>query len=124
MTKIKNCPFCGHEAFYWEDSQYQDRHVIECQNCGANKRSEYGYSGVLAEWNTRYGSDGKEILDILEPRYRPRIVAELPGGGQVVIWDSSDTFSGSIDALLAGEAAEKDVKITTQVISVSEATGE
>lgn len=56
MTEnIKPCPFCGSEAEYWSDCGYADRHVIECQNCGCSRRSEY-YEVVFEDWNTRDGS--------------------------------------------------------------------
>ncbi|ATS93457.1 hypothetical protein P1A145kb_p057 [Pectobacterium phage DU_PP_I] len=37
MVEIKPCPFCGNKADYWQDDPYQDRHVIECSYCGAER---------------------------------------------------------------------------------------
>uniref|UniRef100_UPI003D487EB2 Lar family restriction alleviation protein n=1 Tax=Escherichia coli TaxID=562 RepID=UPI003D487EB2 len=61
MTDIKPCPFCGKKPDYWEDTHYQDRHVITCGWCGAEKRSEYGYDSVLRDWNTRYNGAGELV---------------------------------------------------------------
>lgn len=56
MSELKDCPFCGPcgcPPEYQLDTQYQDRHVIECGNCGIQKRYEYSKEGVIQEWNTR-----------------------------------------------------------------------
>lgn len=73
MSEIKPCPFCGGRAEYWEDNQYQDRHVIECQNCGTTRRSEYGYDSVLQDWNCRYDAKGNRINDDVKPKFKPVI---------------------------------------------------
>jgi Lar family restriction alleviation protein len=49
------CPFCGSEAEYRLDEQWQDRHVIECTYCGCDRRSEYGRDAVTQKWNERAG---------------------------------------------------------------------
>lgn len=115
MPEIKKCPFCGNKADYWEDSQYQDRHVIECMNCGANKRSEYGYKSVLRDWNTRYDNNGIEIIDIPVAHYRPTLTARV---GYKANGDYNDVrvwigdVAGTVDeAIAAAEVMAKEVEI-------------
>lgn len=118
MSKIKPCPFCGHEADYWEDNQYQDRHVIECGYCGANKRSEYGYESVLQDWNRRFDSKGNEMVDATTTRYRPRIVAHDDNFGTFIIKDLPDTYDDVFTASAAAYEAARKFSIKTQVIEV------
>lgn len=118
MLEIKPCPFCGKEADYWEDNQYTDRHVIECGNCGATKRSEYGFDSVLRDWNRRFDNKGQEIQEVTETRYRPRVVARLPNGGAVVIWNGEDTHESLEEARSAGRFVSEEVKLEYQTIEV------
>lgn len=119
MGDIKPCPFCGREADYWEDNQYQDRHVIECGSCGANKRSEYGYDHVLEDWNRRYDSKGNEMVDTKTTRYRPRIVAHGEDGGETfIIKESRDTYDDAQTASAAANEMAKAFRLGTQVIEV------
>lgn len=118
MSEIKPCPFCGNEAEYWEDSQYQDRHVIECQYCGANKRSEYGYKGVLRDWNTRYDTKGNAMVDTGTVRYRPRIVATSKHRGTFIITESQDTFENLDEAEAYAEGLASGFTLGIQVIEV------
>lgn len=55
MSHIKDCPFCGKgsEPFYELDTQWQDRHVIECGDCGKQARYEYSEKGAIDLWNCR-----------------------------------------------------------------------
>ena len=56
MSELKACPFCGPNSCppeYHLDNNYQDRHVIECGDCGIQKRYEYSKEGVIEQWNTR-----------------------------------------------------------------------
>ena len=53
MTGLKPCPFCGGAASYQIDDHWDDKHVITCEYCGCERRSEYGYEAVKDEWNTR-----------------------------------------------------------------------
>lgn len=118
MSKIKPCPFCGNSAEYWQDHQYQDRHVIECLNCGANKRSEYGYDDVLGDWNLRYDTKGNKMVDSVTVRYRPRVVAHTEDGGTFILKDSPDTFDTPLNASAAADEMAKKFTIATQVIEV------
>lgn len=118
MSEIKPCPFCGNKAEYWEDSQYQDRHVIECQYCGANKRSEYGYKGVLRDWNTRYDTKGNEMVDTGTVRYRPRVVATSSDYGTFIIKESSDTFEDVLSASAAASDMVFSFGLSTQIVEV------
>lgn len=118
MTEIKSCPFCGNKADYWEDNQYSDRHVIECMNCAAQKRSAYGYDDVLSEWNTRYDGKGNLVVDAKNTRYRPRVVAHEEGAGTFIIKEASDTFDDPLSAGLAATEMAKKFTIATQVIEV------
>lgn len=118
MNEIKPCPFCGNKASYWEDNQYQDRHVIECQYCGAHKRSEYGYDSVLRDWNRRFDAKGNEMVDTKETRYRHRVVAHEEDAGTFIIKESSDTFDDPMKARVAGQEMAKKFTIATQVIEV------
>lgn len=123
MSEIKPCPFCGNSASYWEDNRYDDRHVIECSNCGTSRRSEYGYNDVLSDWNLRYDAKGNEIPEIPEMvcnRYLPRLVAQTPDGGQVVIWSGKISFEEADAANQVGIEVAKDVQVKVQVIQVSE----
>jgi Lar family restriction alleviation protein len=52
--ELKPCPFCGSNASYWLDSNYQDRHVIECDDCGVERRYEHGETEARNIWNTRH----------------------------------------------------------------------
>lgn len=118
MTEIKPCPFCGNKADYWEDNQYSDRHVIECMNCGATKRSAYGYDSVLGDWNRRFDAKGNEMVDTKETRYRHRVVAHEEDAGTFIIKESSDTFDDLMKASVAGQEMAKKFTIATQVIEV------
>lgn len=118
MTEIKPCPFCGRQADYWEDNQYTDRHVIECLNCGAHKRSAYGYGAVLEGWNRRYDPKGNEMVDSVTTRFRPRVVAHEEDGGTFIIRESSDTFEDLMEARVAGQEMANKFTIATQVIEV------
>lgn len=118
MTEIKPCPFCGNKADYWEDNQYQDRHVIECMNCGANKRSEYGYDGVLEDWNRRFDAKGNKMVDTKTIRYRPRVVAYEEDAGTFIIKESPDTFDDLLSASAAATEMAQGFSISTQVIEV------
>ena len=55
MSELKDCPFCGKgsEPFYSLDPNYQDRHVIECSDCGKQERYEYSKEGAIENWNRR-----------------------------------------------------------------------
>lgn len=118
MTEIKPCPFCGNKADYWEDNQYQDRHVIECLNCGAHKRSEYGYEDVLSDWNTRYDGKGNLVVDTKSTRYRPRVVAHEEDAGTFIIKESPDTFDDLLSARAAATEMVKKFSLGTQVVEV------
>lgn len=118
MIEIKCCPFCGNTAEYWEDNQYQDRHVIECMNCGAHKRSEYGYDDVLSDWNTRYDGKGNIMVDAQTTRYRPRVVAHEEDGGTFIIKELPDTFDDLSSASVAGTEMAQRFSIHTQIIEV------
>lgn len=119
MSEIKPCPFCGSSASYWEDNHYDDRHVIECQNCGTSRRSEYGYEDVLEDWNRRYDAEGKEILDTVNRQFLPRVLAKLPNGGKLVVWTGNERFE---DLAVAREEAKNllnQIALEDQVIEVS-----
>ena len=118
MNEIKPCPFCGRQADYWEDKGYSDRHVIECLNCGAHKRSAYGYGAVLEDWNRRYDAKGNEMVDTKAVRYRPRVVAHEEDAGTYIIKESSDTFDDLLSASAAATRMVKKFTIGTQVIEV------
>ncbi len=53
MLPIKDCPFCGNPPNYWEDTRFSDRYVVECDNCGIEMRSEYGFDRAIEKWNER-----------------------------------------------------------------------
>lgn len=76
MSELKPCPFCGGEAHYWLDTQYQDRHVIECDDCGCNRRYEYSKEGVEKEWNTR--ADVWINIDEQLPKIGQECLIEIP----------------------------------------------
>lgn len=118
MTEIKPCPFCGRQADYWEDNQYSDRHVIECLNCGAHKRSAYGYESVLEDWNRRFDAKGNEMFDAVTTRFRPRVVAHMEDGGTFIIKESLDTFEDLLSASAAATEMVKKFSVGTQVIEV------
>lgn len=114
MSEIKPCPFCNNRADYWEDSQYQDRHVIECSYCGTTKRSEYGYDDVLKDWNRRFDSQGREIKDIKKLRYTPALTARigyrLDGSGEyedVLIWEGASVDSADMAFKKAQDVAKE-----------------
>lgn len=120
MSEIKPCPFCGGESLYWEDNHYDDRHVIECQNCGTNRRSEYGYDDVLKDWNRRYDAKGKEIVEEVRRKFLPRVVANLPGGGgKLVVWTGKQSFNELSDAREEGDSLVSQITLESQVIEVS-----
>lgn len=119
MSEIKPCPFCGSSASYWEDGHYQDRHVIECQNCGTNRRSEYGYESVLRDWNRRYDAKGEEMLETPNVEFLPRVVANLPNGGKLVVWTGKESFGELSAAQEEGFKLISQISIEAQVIEVS-----
>lgn len=116
MIEIKPCPFCGGSADYWEDAQYSDRHVIECNHCGATKRSEYGYDTVLGLWNRRFDSKGQEVMEVSERRHRPRVLARLPNGGAVIVWIGEDTYDDLAEARAVGREAAALIELESQTI--------
>lgn len=118
MVEIKPCPFCGNKADYWEDNQYSDSHVIECLNCGAHKRSAYGYEDVKTDWNRRFDAKGNEMVDAVTTRFRPRVVAHEEDGGTFIIKESLDTFEDLMEARVAGQEMAAKFSIDTQVIEV------
>lgn len=118
MSKIKPCPFCGNSAEYWQDHQYQDRHVIECLNCGTNKRSEYGYDDVLNDWNLRFDSKGQKVMEVTAARHLPRVAAKLPNGETIIVWVSNDTFEDLTEAMAVGRDAAALIELESQTIEV------
>ena len=64
MTKLKPCPFCGGEAFYWLDTSYDDKHVIECESCGTDMRDEYEKDDAIEKWNTRHIPEGYAVVPV------------------------------------------------------------
>lgn len=57
MEKLKECPFCGGEAYQpvnmeWSDNVYDDW-VIDCKECGA-RVFNVTPEEVVTSWNTRY----------------------------------------------------------------------
>lgn len=125
MSEIKRCPFCGNHADYWEDHQYSDRHVIECMNCGTNKRSEYGYESVLEDWNRRFDKDGQEVVEISGIKHRPILTARVgyktDGTGEfndVVIW-KGPLMDTPQEAYAVADGAKQEVQIlaTSQIMT-------
>ncbi|QYC52570.1 restriction alleviation protein, Lar family [Salmonella phage SSBI34] len=49
----KPCPFCGSEVYTYEEKLYSDRYVVECGNCGCQKRTEHGFDYLQEQWNMR-----------------------------------------------------------------------
>ena len=119
MSEIKPCPFCGYEALYWEDGHYDDRHVIECQSCGTSRRSEYGYESVLEDWNRRFDANGKEIVEESKVEFLPRVVANLPNGGKLLVWTGKESFGELAAAREEGFKLSSQISIESQVIEVS-----
>lgn len=105
MSEIKPCPFCGRPADYWQDRQYQDSHVIECSNCGAHRRSEYGYDAVLEAWNRRFDIDGNEIVETEVLHYRPMLTARVGYGSSGEYNDVRIWTGGAVKTV--DEALEK-----------------
>lgn len=52
---LKPCPFCGLQPKTWIDKHYQDRFVIECEDCQIQKRDEYSFEEAAEYWNRRVG---------------------------------------------------------------------
>ena len=48
------CPFDGGKPFYSLDRQYDDKHVIECEDCGLQRREEHSKEDAIEAWNTRH----------------------------------------------------------------------
>lgn len=57
MIKLKVCPFCGKAPSAFIDNNRQDRFVVECGYCGAEKRSEYSAEDAAERWNERHFDD-------------------------------------------------------------------
>lgn len=124
MTEIKPCPFCGNKADYWEDNQYQDRHVIECMSCGANKRSEYGYDGVLEDWNRRFDANGIEVIEANVLRYKPTLTARVDYGrngdyNDVRIW-TGGIVDTSAEALQQANSMSSEVQLIAGIQMTTE----
>ena len=61
--KLKNCPFCGGEAFeYYSGSQFEFCEVV-CKECGCRSKRKTEEEAIEA-WNTRKPMDG--IVEKLE----------------------------------------------------------
>ena len=53
MSELKPCPFCNCEPEMIMDSDWQDKYVIECPNCGVQKRDEDSHDDAASYWNDR-----------------------------------------------------------------------
>lgn len=129
MAEIKPCPFCGNKAEYWLDSQYSNRHVIECINCGAEKRSEYGYNDVLRDWNRRFDGSGKEVIEIEVVKYRPGVSVRVPedskrGFMDVVVWKGDDVVNTNEEAFAIAKSIIPRLILNPQAEQVLEITHE
>lgn len=62
--EIKNCPFCDIQPESWVDSNCQDKFVVECADCGTQKRDEYSFESALNEWNTRPGENKDKMSNL------------------------------------------------------------
>ena len=56
MTEeLKRCPFCGGEAFLWDEREFHDFHgwFAMCGDCNAGGDTKPTQAEAIAAWNTR-----------------------------------------------------------------------
>ena len=58
--ELKPCPFCGGEAFLYEQN-FADKYVIVCEDCCVKRTSEIK-EYVIKKWNTRQSDAELERL--------------------------------------------------------------
>lgn len=70
MSELKNCPFCGGKARYYQEGFYtggspDDDHVVECSKCFADVWDEKSKEGVIEKWNTRQSIDVDALKELI-----------------------------------------------------------
>lgn len=53
---LRRCPFCEGKPMTFVDKAFQDKFVVQCEDCGAEKRDEYSMEDAIRKWQ---GGDNK-----------------------------------------------------------------
>lgn len=55
--ELKRCPFCGGEAFLWDEREFHDHKgwFAMCGDCDASGDTKPTQAEAIAAWNTRTG---------------------------------------------------------------------
>ena len=53
--ELKRCPFCGGEAFLWDEREFHDHKgwFAMCGDCDASGDTKPTQAEAIAAWNTR-----------------------------------------------------------------------